>query len=492
MNNGNDVWGGTVMSRWDTIKVFVDSEATTMTPTRTRFRPLLTLLSLAFALAFASACGGDDDDAAPYLEPGGCDLTPYEWLPSGDVGAVVHFEQDVLSPMHQTAIDGLLPDDYNFFVPVPYSARLIRMRYTTQDRGREVEATGMVGLPVGDGSAGESFPVVLWTHGTTGFTHACAPSAAGTEHALFIYLLTSLGYVVVAPDFIGLDGEADFDEPPPVRHAYLNIEQTAIGSLDMVRAVRTLLADDPDLALGIRDDLILWGISQGGHAAFAVELLAPYYAPKEQVLATVAVVPPTDLLGLATYAITDPNPATAALAAVMISGRYWYEGTEPFTNLLSTESPWDAANTLPEAMFAGCDAGDAVDGATAIEHIYSAELLTGLAGSWEDAEPWSCYLRENSIATTSTPRVSDSPVLVVVGEDDTLVYTPVVRDDFDRLCGLGYRLDFLECAGAEHVEAAVWSLPEQVAWMEDRIAGIPLELAKVCQQSAPVTCAGQP
>jgi dienelactone hydrolase len=467
-----------------------------MTPTRipfrpSPFRPWLTTLFVTFALAMVSSCGGEDD-AAPYLEPGGCDLTPYAWLPSGDVGAVLHYEEDVLSPMHQTALDSLLPEDYDFFVPVPYSARLVRVRYTTQDRGQAVEATGMVGLPVGDGSGDERFPVVLWTHGTTGFTHACAPSAAGTDHALFIYLLTSLGYVVVAPDFIGLDGEADFDQPPPVRHAYLNIEQTAIGSLDMVRAVRAMLADEPDLTLGVRDDLILWGISQGGHAALAVELLAPYYAPLENVLATVAVVPPTDLLGLSAYAITEPNPATAALAAVMISARYWYEGAVPFAALLSSEPPWDAANALPEAMYTGCDAGDALDGATAIEHIYSGDLLASLAGSWEDAEPWSCYLRENSIATTSTPRISDSPVLVVVGQADTLVYTPVVRDDFDRLCGLGYRLEFLECAGAEHVEAAVWSLPEQVAWMEDRIAGVALDPARVCHQTAPVTCAGQP
>ncbi len=83
-------------------------------------------------------------------------------------------------------------------------------------------------------------------------------------------------------------------------------------------------------------------------------------------------------------------------------------------------------------------------------------------------------------------------MLVVLSEDDDLVYTPVVRDDFDRLCGLGYRLDYLECADAGHAEGAAWSLPEQVAWLDDRLAGVELDAATVCQRSAPVTCVGQP
>jgi len=462
-----------------------------MTPTCSFSRPLLTIATLVLAVLLASACGGDGDDAAPYLEPGGCDLAPYAWLPRGDVGAVLHHDEDVLSPMAAAAIDGLLPEGYDFFVPVPYGARLFRVRYTTQDRGRAVEATGMVGLPHGDVAAGEEVPMVLWTHGTTGFTHACAPSAAGVEHALLIYLVASLGYVVVAPDFIGLDGEADFGQPPLVRHAYLSIEQTAIGSLDMVRAVRALLAQSPDLTVPMRDDLAVWGISQGGHAALAAELLAPYYAPEERVVATVAAVPPTDLMGIADYAISEPNPATAGTAAMLVSAHYWYEGEEPFADLLSSDLPWDVAGTLPEALYAGCDAGDVLDGATAVEHVYNADLVAGLGGSWAGADPWSCYLRESSFATTSIPRISDSPVLFVLGEDDTLVYSPVIRDDFDRLCGLGYRLEYLECAGAEHVEAAVWSMPEQVAWLEDRLAGVPLDPVTECHRTAPVTCEGQ-
>lgn len=438
-----------------------------------------------------SACPADDD-AAPYVEPGGCDLAPYAWLPAHEVGAVLHHQEDLLSPMASVTIDNLLPEDYDWFVPVPYGARVFRVRYTTQDRGQAVEATGLVGLPYGDVPAGTSLPVALWTHGTTGFTHACAPSAMGADGALGIYLLASLGYVVVAPDYIGLDGEADTSLPPPVRHAYLNIEQTAIGSLDMVRAVRALLADEPDLTVPVRDDLVVWGGSQGGHAALAVELLAPYYAPSEPVVATLALVPPTDLLGLADYAITAPNPATAAVAAMLVTAHHWYEGDAPFEDLLSTELPWGAAGTLPDALYADCDAGDVLDGATAMEHIYNADLLAALDGSWESAEPWTCYLRENSFATTSVPRLSDGPVLFVLSEGDTLVYTPVIRDDFDRLCSLGYRLEYLECAGAGHAEGAVWSLPEQVEWLEERLAGVPLDPARVCQQSAPIRCSGQP
>ena len=204
-------------------------------------------------------------------------------------------------------------------------------------------------------------------------------------------------------------------------------------------------------------------------------------------------VPPTDLLALVSYAVSGSNPATEAMMAILVSHHYWYEGDEPFESLLSTVDPWNGALNLPDAMYSGCDAGDVFDGATAVEHVYAGDLLASVSGDgWESVDPWSCYLRENSFATTSVPRLADTPTLVVVAEDDTLVYSPTVRDDFDRLCGLGYQLEYLECAGADHVQGALWSVPEQLAWLEARLAGEPIDPARLCQRTAAVRCSGQP
>ena len=112
------------------------------------------------------------------------------------------------------------------------------------------------------------------------------------------------------------------------------------------------------------------------------------------------------------------------------------------------------------------------------------------AADWDAIEPWSCYLRENSPATTSIPRVSDIPLLVVFGEDDTLIHTPTQAADFDTLCSQGYRLEYLECAGAGHADAALSSLPEQLAWVDERLAGTPMDAARQCVRTPPVQCSG--
>jgi len=444
------------------------------------------LLVLAMGLA-VGACS-DDDSGPPPIDPGGCGLTGYAWLPAGQVGEIIDDSEDALSPMEGVMVDGLVSVISDVLSPVPYGARLFNVRYTTQHKGRSVEATGMIGVPwTPDGPAGK-FPVVLFHHGTTGFTGHCSPSGLGGENSLLVYLTASLGYVVIAPDYIGLDPRgADAD------HAYITFEQTAIGALDMVRAGRPFVADVVDTAVEPTGPLVLMGASQGGHAVFATDLLAPYYAPEIDICCGVSMIPVSDLLGFAQHAVSDVNPGTPYLAAILASHNRWYEGTAPLSEVLTDASPLYVATSLPEAMDTICDAGDVLDAATRIEEIFTPTFVTAVQeGDWDAIEPWSCYLRENSPATTSIPRVRDVPLLVVFGENDNLVHTPTQAADFDTLCGQGYRLEYLECADAGHSDAALWSLPEQLAWVEDRLAGLPMDAALQCLRTAPVHCSAAP
>ena len=58
---------------------------------------------------------------------------------------------------------------------------------------------------------------------------------------------------------------------------------------------------------------------------------------------------------------------------------------------------------------------------------------------------------------------------------DELVVGSVIADDAVKLCDAGYRLDFLLCDGADHVEGAAESLPVQLQWAMARIAGEPMD-----------------
>jgi len=442
--------------------------------------------------ALAAVCMGCADSGGH--APGGCGLEAYGWLPADQVGRVVSYQEFEDLRLSAETLNALLEGaGYEQFTPLPYGGRLFTMRYTTQDKGRQVQATGGLALPWNDGDPPEAFPRVLFLHGTSGFTSACAPSRQADDAGLALLLLAAHGWVVVLPDYIGLDAEADPDQPPEVPHAYLGMEQVAVGSLDMLRAADALLASDLSDLARPSDQVVLWGGSQGGHAVFACDRLAPYYAPEFDIQAALALVPATDLTGLAEYGLTSTNPATFGMAALGASLHRWYESAAPLDELLTDEAPAYLASDLLATMDSSCSPGDLVGDLDDVSQVFTPEVIQAAGdGTLDELEPWGCYLRENSFATARARLRSHTPTLFVLGEADDLVDAATERADFDRLCEMGYRLEYLECAGAGHTDAVAWSLPEQIAWLEARLAGEQPSPDQVCHRGPARRCSMQP
>ena len=148
-----------------------------------------------------------------------------------------------------------------------YDVRVFRIRYTTQDRGKATEATGFVALPKVPEELSElRVDLLIYLHGTAGFSDGCAPSASILD-PIAGAALASFGHVVVAPDYLGMNGNG----PPSTQlHPYVIAEPTAIASLDAARAARELLVAVDQPGLLARPDVLVLGGSQGGHAALAV------------------------------------------------------------------------------------------------------------------------------------------------------------------------------------------------------------------------------
>lgn len=132
--------------------------------------------------------------------------------------------------------------------------------------------TAAVFIPHGETPAG-GWPVVVWTHGTTGVAFNCAPSLNPRTERDSQYLNTwlSLGFAIIAPDYAG-QGSAGL-------HHYLNARAEAWSVLDGVRAALA--------AFPLKNALVLVGQSQGAHAAFASAGYQPDYAPELNVRAVV-------------------------------------------------------------------------------------------------------------------------------------------------------------------------------------------------------------
>ncbi len=135
-----------------------------------------------------------------------------------------------------------------------------KLRYNTLDPRNDAQsASAGLMIPSGAGCAGP-YPVVLYHHGTTVLKSFSMADPANTEAALQMAMYAAQGYVVVMPDYHGY-GDSTLNY-----HPYLHAENTAVVSIDALRAAKKALSD---AGVAITGKLFLAGYSQGGHAAMA-------------------------------------------------------------------------------------------------------------------------------------------------------------------------------------------------------------------------------
>ena len=126
-------------------------------------------------------------------------------------------------------------------------------------------------------------PVIAWEHGTTGLLQKCMPSllSASTKGIPWCRRIVMAGWVVVATDY----SFAEKGGP----HPYLIGEGEARAALDSIRAARQM----PELRLDKR--VVIWGYSQGGHAALWTGIVGARYAPDLEILGVAAIAPAANL-----------------------------------------------------------------------------------------------------------------------------------------------------------------------------------------------------
>jgi len=196
-------------------------------------------------------------------------------------------------------------------LPAAAANWLVLYRSTDID-GQPIAVSGTVAVPEGTPPAG-GWPVISWTHGTTGIADICAPSRNGPDypaHAYVSLMNESLnewlrqGYAVVKTDYQGLG--------TPGPHPYLIGEVEARGAVDMVRAARHI---DPSLSR----DWLAMGHSQGGQAAIYASHLGPLYAPELNLTGAVAISPASHLGEQVRYAQSHPDTPSSAYGALMLN-----------------------------------------------------------------------------------------------------------------------------------------------------------------------------
>ncbi len=416
--------------------------------------------------------------------PARCGQVDYQWLGDESLGDITEFKNGTA---YKAELLRLLLGEYGLEAPRPvkYDVRVSTISYRTQDRGLALDATALVGYPTNVGPGEAKRDIVLILHGTAGFHDACAPSK-GIEAQALIALFASIGYVAVAPDYLGLKA---FGEPTGFVHPYLVGEATAIASIDSVRAAGKFLnlGEKPRVCTTPRVAIV--GGSQGGHAALWVDRIGPKYAPELEFVGGVSTVPPADAVGHMLRALQQPVEATGNTIAFLTAGAPWYGVEDRLGELL--KSPYDVS--APEELATNCSPSREFRNIEKLADVFQPEVLAAAANG-ELLEPWNCMATENGLTSTRIEREGNDAasygMLYVLGENDELVNPAIERAAFAKLCEQGMPLEYLECAGAKHTRATSWALPEMIDFVDARFAGEVFDKGQSCEVTAAVRCRG--
>lgn len=361
---------------------------------------------------------------------------------------VVDAFYDAPHPVPATPGELLRWDAYDGDVPAGMTG--YRLLYVTTDGfGTPVPASAVLALPDGVTQA----PLITWAHGTVGVTRACAPSL-GSDAVSATTLpasdaLARNGWAVVATDYPGMGAEGAFP--------YLIGEGQGRAVLDAARAARQL----PHASLG--DQTLVWGHSQGGHAALWAGQLADSYAPELGVVGTAALSPASDPLALAEGVLANPGNPGASLAVSFVVDAY----TRYYPELGFDDVVAPSARTIVREAARRCthQAGTLVT------------ILAGLAIGKDQpivdsaalAGPFGTRLQEN-VPAGPWPE----PLLVAHGDADSVVPYQLTENLLSRLCLAGQPVELERLPGGDHLSVLADGSDLSAAletWTRARFAG---------------------
>lgn len=372
------------------------------------------------------------DDGLPVFDGVGDFYVPPEPLPFGEPGALIRVQ-----PVARKGLEGI---------------DVVLVMYHSRNRdGDDVAVTGLVAIPRGEAPPGGR-RVMSWAHGTSGLAPQCAPSR-NTD--AFNRKYVDAGYIVAATDYLGLGPPPDRTAAPGEpriggtgRHPYLSGITEGRSVIDLVRAVQRV----PSASAG--NEWVVFGHSQGGHAAIFTAEIAAFYAPETQLIGAVAMAPVGDLTNLMPYAASPIR----GIGVMIVYGL-----AEENPDLNPSEYLTDLALAKASVLDTGCNG----DIAEAYAVAFSAnDLLRKDPGVFEPART---ILKANDPGQVKTA----VPVLIVHGGSDWIV--PPGRSEFiyDLQCSLGVTVERTVYDDADHTTILEAAGPRIDSWIDARFSGFP-------------------
>src|SRR5216117_1711884 len=264
-------------------------------------------------------------------------------------------------------------------------------------------------------------PVIAWEHATTGLLQKCTPSllSAPTKGIPERDRIVMAGWVVIATDY----SFAEKGGP----HPYLIGEGEARAALDSVRAARQM----SELTLDKR--MVVWGYSQGGHAALWTGIVGPRYAPDLQILGVAAIAPAANIKNILAMNVAVDKRFGPYLA--LAYSRFY-----------------------PDIIFEQALRPEALDAARQIVNLCDfvppedAQRIKALAATFDG--PALATSSNKALQARLEQNAADgpiqAPVVIAQGLSD-IVVPPHATDGYvEERCSAGQQLEYWTFAGRDH------------------------------------------
>jgi pimeloyl-ACP methyl ester carboxylesterase len=290
-------------------------------------------------------------------------------------------------------------------------------------------------------------PVIAWEHGTTGLLQKCMPSllSFSIKGIPERDRIVRAGWVVVETDY----SFAEKGGP----HPYMIGEGEARATLDAVRAARQM----SQLTLDQR--MVVWGYSQGGHAALWTGIIGPRYAPDLEILGVAAIAPAA-------------NIKNALAMNVEVDKRFG-----PYIALAYSRF-------YPDITFEQAIRPEALVAARQIVNLcesfprQDSERIEALAATFDG--PALATSSNKALQARLEQNTADglikAPVVIAQGLSDIVVPSHATDAYVEERCSAGQRLEYWTFAGRDHFTIIQPGSPLEkllISWTTARFANEP-------------------
>ncbi|QNE40883.1 alpha/beta fold hydrolase [Hymenobacter sp. NBH84] len=335
----------------------------------------------------------------------------------------------------------------NYAQYVQYDVTFYKLIYKTTFQGKEIQASGLVGVPLNTPKP----PALLSAQHGTIFRLADAPSNFPNSFSGF-ELFAGAGFATVIPDFIG------FGASDNIFHPYFDQPASAAAVVDMLKATQYYLQSQQT---ALNDHLFLVGYSEGGYVTMAAQKEIETTTAHNLTLTAVAAgAGGYDLPEMLTGIATTPTYATPAfLAFILQAYNTTYGWNRPLTDFF--QQPY--AGRLP-GLLDGSKALDEIDASltTKPAELFAPAFYTNLQNGTSEADLRQ-KLRDNSFLTW----VPKSPTRLFHGTADESVFYQTSETTFKRFQAAGAaNVEFIPIPGGMHRTSIAPMMLNVLPWFQ--------------------------